>query len=92
MNTDRHIRNYGIIRSSVTGEIIRMAPNFDNNQAYLSNLGGHYSDGMLFSFKTMYGLRDEDSYDLQTLLVECQKKPFLKAVCEVGNSILPGKI
>ena len=34
MNTDRHMRNFGVIRSAATGDILRLAPNFDNNQAY----------------------------------------------------------
>ena len=44
LNTDRHMRNYGVIRSSSTGEVLRLAPNFDNNQAYLANPSGTYSD------------------------------------------------
>ena len=46
-NTDRHMRNFGVIRSSATGEVLRLAPNFDNNQAYLANPSGKYSDSML---------------------------------------------
>ncbi|MCI6377590.1 MAG: hypothetical protein MR842_07520 [Clostridiales bacterium] len=90
MNTDRHMRNYGVIRSAVTGGILRMAPNFDNNQAYLSNPSGHYSDGMLRSFEKTYGLRDQDLEDLKTLLEECAKRPFMKEACEVGNAFLRG--
>ena len=88
MNTDRHMRNYGVIRSAKTGEILRMAPNFDNNQAYKSNPGGHYSDGMLKSFLHVYELRTEDIADLKLLLDACAKKPFLANVCEVGNTFL----
>lgn len=33
-NTDRHTYNYGLLRSRKTGEILCMAPNYDNNQAY----------------------------------------------------------
>ncbi len=50
MNTDRHMRNFGVIRSAKTGEVLRRAPNFDNNQAYLANPGGRYSSGMLKLF------------------------------------------
>lgn len=92
MNTDRHMRNYGVIRSSITGEILRMAPNFDNNQAYLSNPGGHYSSGMLRSFEKMYGLTEEDTNDLQALLNECRNRIFLKAVCDVGTEFLLSRI
>ena len=37
MNVDRHIRNYGVLRNVDTGEILRLAPNFDNNIALLYN-------------------------------------------------------
>lgn len=35
-NMDRHTQNYGILRDRATGEIVRMAPNFDNNIALIS--------------------------------------------------------
>ena len=36
----RNLRNFGVIRSSVTDEALRLAPNFNNNQAYLANPSG----------------------------------------------------
>jgi len=35
-NMDRHTRNYGVLRDVDTGEILSMAPNFDNNIALFS--------------------------------------------------------
>jgi hypothetical protein len=35
-NMDRHTFNYGILRDTETGEILGMAPNFDNNIALIS--------------------------------------------------------
>ena len=35
-NMDRHTKNYGVLRDVETGEILRMAPNFDNNIALFS--------------------------------------------------------
>lgn len=35
-NVDRHTENYGIIRNSYTGEVIKLAPNFDNNLSLIS--------------------------------------------------------
>jgi len=32
-NMDRHTRNYGVLRDTETGAILRMAPNYDNNVA-----------------------------------------------------------
>lgn len=35
-NVDRHTVNYGVLRDRDTGEVLRMAPNFDNNLALIS--------------------------------------------------------
>ena len=37
MNVDRHIHNYGILRNIKTGEILQLAPNFDNNISLMYN-------------------------------------------------------
>ena len=75
-NTDRHMRNFGVIRSSRTGEILRMAPNFDNNQAFLANPGGVYSGGMLKSYMTRAD--DSDLKNLRMLCDELKMHPYLK--------------
>ncbi len=85
MNTDRHMRNFGVIRSSQTGEILSMAPNFDNNQAYLSNKGSPYSGMMLDLFKADFGLTKEDQQDLEDLIAASEKRRFL------GEAVLTGK-
>ena len=41
LNPDRHTENYGILRDRETGEVLRMAPNFDNNLALISRDYGH---------------------------------------------------
>lgn len=49
-NMDRHTKNYGILRSRSDGEIVAMAPNFDNNIALISRGYGkdpRKSNGML---------------------------------------------
>lgn len=88
MNTDRHMRNFGVIRSAISGEILRMAPNFDNNQAYKSNPGGYYSDAMLRSFERVFGLLPCDLADLNTLLKECATAPYLSDAYQVGTNFL----
>lgn len=87
-NTDRHMRNFGVIRSSITGEILRMAPNFDNNQAYRANPGGRFSDAMLRSFKASFGLTKEDTADLNALIEACRKNNYLAAAAEIGEKFL----
>ena len=41
-NMDRHTENFGLLRNVHTGEIVRMAPNYDNNIALISR--GYPSD------------------------------------------------
>lgn len=36
-NFDRHTENYGLLTDPVTGQIIKMAPNYDNNHSIYSN-------------------------------------------------------
>lgn len=36
MNMDRHTKNYGVLRDPKTGDIVKLAPNYDNNIALIS--------------------------------------------------------
>lgn len=36
INPDRHTNNFGLLRNSSTGEVIALAPNFDNNMALIA--------------------------------------------------------
>jgi len=82
INTDRHMRNFGFIRSSVTGEVLRLAPNFDNNQAYLANPSGTYSEGMLKMF--LKQADEQDTSNLKELCEELIKHPYLSQAYEAG--------
>jgi len=35
-NPDRHTNNFGLLRDTVSGELLGLAPNFDNNMALIS--------------------------------------------------------
>lgn len=85
-NTDRHMRNFGVIRSAVTGDILRLAPNFDNNQAYRANPGGTYSDGMLKAF--LCNADREDMDNLRALITACAEYPYLKDAFDAGQRIV----
>lgn len=39
-NLDRHGKNYGVLRNPETGDILSMAPNFDNNLSLLAGIQG----------------------------------------------------
>lgn len=41
-NMDRHTENFGVLRDVNSGEILSLAPNYDNNIALISN--GYPSD------------------------------------------------
>ena len=85
MNTDRHMRNFGFIRSAETGRVLRMAPNYDNNQAYTANPGRSYTDAMLKEFFKKYG---DHKTMLQQLVEICETLPYLDKAARVGKSIL----
>ena len=85
MNTDRHMRNFGVVRSSKTGEVLRLAPNFDNNQAYRANPGG-YSSNMLKAH--MKGASAADFTDLKALCAALEGNKYLAAALEAGSAML----
>ena len=82
------MRNFGVIRSAVTGELLRMAPNFDNNQAFRSNPGMQYSDAMLKDFSRLYGWTSRDSEQLAQLTQACQAQSYLADCAAVGERFL----
>jgi len=84
-NTDRHMRNFGVIRSSRTGELLRLAPNFDNNQAYDANPGG-YSPGMLKSY--MSGADGEDFDNLKAICDALAGNKYLERALNAGSACL----
>ena len=86
VNTDRHMRNFGVMRSSRTGAVLRLAPNFDNNRAYLANPSGTYSDGMLKLY--MKQADDRDYQNLKVLTDEMKKYPYLKHALEACRAFL----
>lgn len=88
MNTDRHMRNFGVIRSAVTGRILRLAPNFDNNQAYKANPSGKYSDAMLKMFHNTFGLKEQDRMDLERLLEACKHNKYLQDIAIIGSAYI----
>lgn len=88
MNTDRHMRNFGVIRSTQTGELLRMAPNFDHNQAYRSTPGETYNSCMLFEFEACYGWTAEDCRHLHQLIDACETISYLADCVQAGKKFL----
>ena len=84
MNTDRHMRNFGVIRSSKTGDVLRLAPNFDNNQAYTANPGG-FSANMLRLF--VRSADAEDCENLKLLAEACEGSKYLAVACQAYASL-----
>lgn len=88
MNSDRHMRNFGVIRSSINGEVLRMAPNFDNNQAYKSNKAFRYSGAILQGFVSEFGFSEADKSDLRALADACAGTPYLREAQGVARELL----
>ena len=89
-NIDRHMRNFGVIRSAKTGDLLRMAPNFDNNQAYRANPDGTCSDRMLHGFQHTFGLTSADLTDLNQLVEASRSNKYLSDAADVGEGFLKG--
>lgn len=86
LNGDRHMRNFGVIRSARTGEVLRLAPNFDNNQAFHGNPGGRYSPSMLRLY--MKTADAEDRANLEQLLAVCRNNKYLAEAYQAGMEII----
>ena len=84
MNRDRHIGNFGIIRSAITGEVLRLAPNFDNNVAYKAvHSPLNYRD-IVHRFENIFG-RDKGEYE--RIIGACAKRPFLQKAAEMADQL-----
>lgn len=81
-NTDRHMHNFGVIRSTATGDVLRLAPNFDNNQAYLANPSATYQKGMLAQY--MNSANADDYAGLRALSTALEQHPYLKYAYEAS--------
>lgn len=88
MNSDRHMRNFGVIRSAKDGALLRMAPNFDNNQAYKSNKEISYSGVKMRMFVEDFGLTNQDRADLCLLRDACKKIAYLTDAAKVATRYL----
>lgn len=86
LNTDRHTRNFGVIRSAVTGDILRLAPNFDNNRAYRANPSGRYSSGLLRAY--MRGADAEDMENLRRLAETAAGDAYLAEAVSAAEEVL----
>lgn len=86
LNTDRHMRNFGVIRSASTGEVLRLAPNFDNNQALYANPSGKYSDGMLKLY--MHGAGEEMKALLRVLVEGAGRVKYFREAVEAAEKLI----
>lgn len=83
-NMDRHTRNYGVLRDRSAGDILGMAPNFDNNIALISRGYGQdarRTNGFLIDL-FMELLEEEELAYLAPALEE-------ETVREIARSTLP---
>ena len=76
--------NFGIIRSAITGEVLRLAPNFDNNVAYKAvHSPLNYRD-IVHRFENIFG-RDKGEYE--RIIGACAKRPFLQKAAEMADQL-----
>lgn len=71
-NMDRHTKNFGLLRDRNSGQILNMAPNYDNNIALVSR--GYSkditrgSDGLIRFFREFLDIQPAAKKQLQGLL------------------------
>lgn len=104
-NMDRHTENFGFLRDPETGEILKMAPNYDNNIALLSrgypNSSSRLGDGLIRFFREFLEENPmaKDTYRqlelpviTEEMLESCFKAvPFQVDVAFVKDFILNGQ-
>ena len=91
-NVDRHTENYGLLRNSYTGEILKLAPNFDNNLSLISRNAKDISPGFVGYFTDFINANTK-AKDIFTKLnvTKVTEKDISKIVStipiEIGNNI-----
>ena len=84
-NVDRHTQNFGILRDGKTGDILSMAPNFDNNMALISR---GYAEDLLQTPNEMVNMFRE--------LLDTERIPYPfpdlaeSLVRDVASKVMPG--
>lgn len=74
-NPDRHEENWGVIKDVNTGRIISLAPNFDNNLAFNSEIENSFSLFLLKLYLKTFGIQPHQIKYIQKLT-----KPAVKAL------------
>lgn len=83
-NMDRHTNNYGLLRDAKTGEILSLAPNFDNNIALISN--GYPSDvtrkkdGLIKFFTSFINQNEKAKNMLKELKIQDLKQEEIEQI------------
>ena len=80
------MRNFGVIRSVHDRKVLRLAPNFDNNQVFTANPSGVYSDVMLklYILENGYDARS----DLKLLCEQAAENNYLSPAAATGEKYL----
>lgn len=80
-NVDRHTKNYGVLTNKSTGEIVKMAPNFDNNeslgvytrieQPYNTKIGIDELVKLINELDIKYHVPNLQKDDVKSIISEC---------------------
>jgi hypothetical protein len=87
-NMDRHTNNYGLLRDSNNGEVIKLSPNFDNNIALISR--GYISNtvsknDILINLWLDFIKENNINFDIPTLNRETVKEIADSIDCDVDK-------
>jgi len=96
-NMDRHTQNFGLLRDAATGEILKLAPNYDNNIALISrgypNDVSRESDGLIRFFREFVqsNMKAKEMFrelDILEITVELIDKCLSEIPIEVENEYI----
>lgn len=88
MNFDRHIHNFGILRSPESGEILSFAPNFDNNNSLFVNSAaknGKISEGFITDYCDFFAEHLEEELPSLEMVKKCSDAAYEKTAAQFSN-------
>lgn len=85
-NFDRHTGNYGFIRNGETGEIVSMAPNYDNNNSLISREIRESVMAPKLFLDNYKSFLDKNSYDYPFISNELVIQSINETINEIGRT------
>lgn len=97
-NVDRHTKNYAVLTSQETGEIAKLAPNYDNDQAFYGypdillkdRMHGEMKEFVALAEKVNYVPPKIDESELVRAISDCNLEAEIKDYILAGEKLVIG--